>query len=170
MLILILAAVEVCVCTGQTVFPESEPIHHAVPLPPKVLGALLETKEVNEVLGSAREQQTHLNSFARRRFVSVARRESTSLSRESRRMGRRQHLVWILSSAENAPRIILWAGADSLEVLATRTNRHRNNRSSWSSPTMTQTRAYRFDGQNYALWKETTSDRPHVESVAALPF
>jgi hypothetical protein len=170
--ILILAAAEFCVCTGQTiksipeqtVFRESEPIHHAVPLPPKVLEALLETKEVKEVLGSARGQQgENPSQLFRATQIRLAGPDEVDLVVEgiSPVSGADNTWFWIVSSADNAPTIILWAGANSLEVMATATNGYRNVRSSWSSPTMTQTREYHFDGQKYALWKETTSDNRH---------
>jgi hypothetical protein len=117
-LIFILAAVDVCVCTGltikfvpeQTVFRESEPIHHAVPVPPKVLGALLETKEVKKVLGSARELQSENPSqLFRATPVRLGGPEEVDLVVEgiSPVSGADNTWFWIVCSAESAPTIIL---------------------------------------------------------------
>jgi len=147
----------------QTLFRESEPFQHAVPLPQNVLQVLLRTREVKESLDSASAEQksnlsqlflateVHLSGLDKIDFIV---RGITPVT------GADNDWFWVVNHLPSAPRVVLWAGCDSLEVLDGRTNGFKNIRCSWSSPSLTITSDYHFNGQKYLLWKRRQVKNP----------
>ena len=66
---------------------------------------------------------------------------------------------WVVRSAHRDPEVVLFAGGNSLEVLASRTNGYHDIRTDWASAAATSTTVYKFDGKSYKLWKQTTENR-----------
>lgn len=58
---------------------------------------------------------------------------------------------WVVRSARKNPQVILFSGADSLEVLDTKTHHYKDIRAVWMSPLETETTIYHFDGQYYEM-------------------
>src|SRR5208283_2666829 len=127
------------------------------PLAPSVLRVLLHTKEIEEALDSENDEQqdnpaqlfrageTHLGGTDDVDLVVVG---ISPLS------GADNSWFWVVSSARSAPRVVLWASGNYLEVLDTRTNGYRNIRSFWASASTTKSSEYHFNGKEYTLWKE----------------
>lgn len=145
----------------QTVFHEYEPFQHDVPLPPKVLHALLRTKEAKEALESAREdQRNNPSQLFQAAEVHLRGLDEVDLVVQGFPpvSGADNTWFWIVLSARSTPKIALWTGGDSLEVMASRTNGYRNISCSWSSASgYTRKWKYHFNGEKYLLWKKTES-------------
>ena len=58
---------------------------------------------------------------------------------------------WVVRSARKDPQVILFSGADSLEVLDTKTHGYKDIRAVWMSPLETETTIYHFDGHYYEM-------------------
>jgi len=141
----------------QTVFFESQPFQHAVPLPQSVLRELLRTKEVKESLDSASpEHKSNPSQLFVASEVHLSGPDEIDLIVRGIPpvSGADNDWFWIVNDLPSAPRVVLWAGCDSLEVMDRRTNGYKNISCSWSSPSMTVTRSYHFDGKKYVLWKK----------------
>jgi hypothetical protein len=143
----------------QLVFREDEPFDHAVSLPPEVLRALLETKEVKDSLRTAKRQPGNPSQLFRAAEVHLGGLDEVDLVIEgisSLTSGADNSWFWIALSAHNAPRVPVWCGGNLLEVMAKRTKGYRNIVCSWSAAALSRTSEYHFDGEKYVLWKETS--------------
>jgi hypothetical protein len=145
----------------QTVFHEYEKFQHTVPLPPKALEALLRTKEVKRALEFASlEQRDDPSGLFQAAEVHLSGSDEVDLVVEGFPpvSGADNTWFWVLVSAHTVPRVVLWTGGDSLEVLASRANGYKDIMCSWSSSSGDTTEwKYRFNGKRYFLWKETNS-------------
>jgi hypothetical protein len=147
----------------QTVFRESEPFQHTVSLPAKVLHALLQTKEVKEaLLDFAKKDDEQINPSKLFQAAEVHLRGPEEADLVVKGFppvsGVDNSWFWIVLSPQSTPKIILWTGGDTLEVMATRTNGYRNIEYSWSSASgYTREWKYHYGGEQYLLWKETES-------------
>jgi hypothetical protein len=61
---------------------------------------------------------------------------------------------WVVRSAYKNPKVVLFAGGYSLELMKARAKGYRDIKSVWSSPSETGTKIYQFDGIRYKLWRE----------------
>jgi len=144
----------------QTTFSEQDPIQELVALPRGVLGILLRTKEVRDELRVA-------SDLERRNPVQLFRASEVHLEGSDEvdlvvagvvpMSGADNDWYWVVLSPHTNPRIVLFAGCNTLELLGAKTNGYRNIRTSWSSASQTVVRSYRFDGKEYKLWKEKSS-------------
>jgi len=142
----------------QLVFREDEPFEHAVSLPPEVLRALLETKEVKESLRTAKQQPGNPSQLFRAAEIHLGGLDEIDLVIQGispLTSGGDNSWFWVVLSAHRAPKVPVWCGGNSLEVMAKRTKGYRNIVCSWSSASLSQTSEYHFDGEKYVLWKET---------------
>jgi hypothetical protein len=64
---------------------------------------------------------------------------------------------WVVRSTPN-PKVLLWVGCLSIQLLKRKTNGYRDFSSSWSSANHGWDDIYRFDGSMYKLRKRTTED------------
>ena len=142
----------------QLVFREDEPFEHAVSLPPEVLRALLETKEVKESLRTAKQQPSNPSQLFRAAEIHLGGLDEVDLVIQGispLTSGGDNSWFWVVLSAHSAPKVPVWCGGNSLEVMAKRTKGYRNIVCSWSSASLSQISEYHFDGEKYVLWKET---------------
>ena len=58
---------------------------------------------------------------------------------------------WVVRSAQKDPRVVLFAGGNSIQMLTRRTNGYRDIRCDWSSAAITTIDIYKFDGTEYRL-------------------
>jgi hypothetical protein len=147
----------------QLIFREDEPFEHTVSLPPEVLRALLETKEVKESLRTAKQQPANPSQLFSAAEIHLGGLDEVDLIIQGispLTSGGDNRWFWIVLSAHNAPRVPVWCGGNLLEVTARRTKGYRNIVCSWSSAALSQTSEYHFDGEKYVLWKETESKNP----------
>ena len=140
----------------QTYFSEDERLQRPVPLPPDVLNVLLKTDEVKDNLGSAspsqrsnpsslfRAAEVHLHAPDVIDFVVIGR---------SPMSGADNTWFWIVRSARGKPQVVLFAGSNSLEIMASRTNGYRDIRCDWASANHAETTTYKFNGREYKLWR-----------------
>jgi hypothetical protein len=56
---------------------------------------------------------------------------------------------WVVRSPGRNPKVILFVGGNSLELMDTTMNGYRDIRSTWSSPSETDETTYHFDGTTY---------------------
>jgi len=52
------------------------------------------------------------------------------------------------------PKVVLFAGGNTLEIMDSKTKGYRDIESVTSTPSKTSTMTYSFDGESYGLWKE----------------
>jgi hypothetical protein len=164
-LVLAIACASFLVCQGQkgpiseqTFFTEDEPLQQPVTLSSDVLRVLLKTKQAKVGLEDA-------NDSARENPARMFRAAGVHLSGSEKAglvvigippmRGADNCWFWIVRSTRRGPKVVLFAGGYSLELLRGKTNGFRNIRSTWSSPSETEESTYRFDGQRYKLWKRT---------------
>jgi len=68
-----------------------------------------------------------------------------------RMRGTENSWFWVVRSARKDPELILFSGADSLEVLDSKTHGYRDIRAVWMSSLETETTTYHFDGHSYQM-------------------
>lgn len=147
----------------QATFSEQYPIQRPVPIPPRVLKLLLKTEEGKQGLERATDsEKKDPTQLFRAAEVHLRAPEEIDLVVEGTlsMSGADNDWFWIVLSAQKNPRIVLFAGGNSLEVRGSRTNGYRDLRSDWSNPNGTETRSYRFNGTRYELWKEKWHENP----------
>lgn len=68
---------------------------------------------------------------------------------------------WIVRSPLKQPKVILWCGGNSLELLDSKSGGYRDVRCTWSSASERVTRSYRYVKGRYRLRRERwTENRP----------
>jgi hypothetical protein len=148
----------------QTFFTESEGFDRAVPLPPKVLQALLRRKEIKDALvGANKEQRDNPSKLFEAATVHLRSPAEVDLIVRGNQpaSGGDNTWFWVVILAEGeSPRVVRWCTADSLKVIDTRTTGYKNISCEWSSPSEYILWEYHFNGQKYILWKKTDSSKP----------
>jgi hypothetical protein len=145
----------------QSSFSEASPIRNPVPLPPDVLKLLLRRPEVMqnwaEITDAEKKNPAHLFTAAE---IDLGTSGDVDLIVEGGPLmaGADNDWFWIVLSAHKNPRIVLFAGGNSFEVLGAKTNGYRDIRSEWASASEVITEIYKFDGVNYKLWKKRTRE------------
>ena len=149
----------------QTPFTENdERFQQSFCVPPDVVKLLLRTKEVKSAL-------QFVNDRARENGANLFRGVTVHLSASDEDdllvvgnapiTGADNGWFWLVRSIHGHSQIVLFAGANSLELLGSRTHGLRDVRSRWSSPAETRTSVYRFDGERFALSKEQWTENRH---------
>ncbi|HWX55630.1 MAG TPA: hypothetical protein VN176_13655 [Verrucomicrobiae bacterium] len=146
----------------QTTFSETEDFRHPVAVPPDVVKALLKIDYVREMLDSATDSEKrdpaqllvaaeiHLNDLHHTDLIVMGHYP----------LGGADHYwYWVVRSARQNPKIVLWAHCNSLELMSSRTNGYRDIRTDWAVAAVEVTDVYKFNGNAYKLWK--TRSRPN---------
>jgi hypothetical protein len=132
-----------------------------VPLTPEVLKVLLETDEAKQGLESAKPSQrnnparlfhsaeVHLHAGDELDLVVLG---VFPMS------GADNTWFWVVRSAQKDPKVVLFAGGHSIEMMTRKTNGYRDIRSAWSSASVTMICIYKFDGTGYKLWNRKTTN------------
>jgi hypothetical protein len=149
----------------QTIFLEGESFQHVVSLPPLALRALVQTKEISEaLLESGRDEyRKHPAQLFQPAEVHLGESNEVDMIVEGFPpvSGVDNAWFWIVLSAYGTPKVVLWRGGDSIEVMPRKTNGYKNLRCSWSSASgYTREWTYHFDGEKYVLSKEREFRRP----------
>ncbi len=140
----------------QTKFSRTSRIEHPVPVPPDVLKLLLTTREGKEGLARASDlQKQNPGQMFRAAEVHLHGADEADLVIEGiTPMANGDHdWFWIVRPAGKRPRLVLFAGGNSLEVQDSRTNLYRDISSVWIYPKETLVTFYRFDGKKYVFKK-----------------
>jgi|SRR5579859_255676 len=141
----------------QTIFSGEESFQHPVSLSPAVLKVLLKTKAAKEGLAFASDsERSNPAQLFRAAAVHLSRTDDIDFVVRGIdwMSGADNDWFWIVRSAHTQPRVVLFVGGNSIELMRTRTNGYCNIRSDWSSPQETRDAVYHFDGRKYKLWKE----------------
>jgi hypothetical protein len=140
----------------QTSFSEFGTIESPLPLATDVLKVLMKTEAARSPLVYAKDllsnpaklfrgAEVHLDGSSEIDLVVIG---ITPMS------GADNGWFWIVRSTPGNPKVLLWVGGNSIDVVEGRTNGYRDILSYWSNPNGTSTRIYHFDGMKYKLWKE----------------
>jgi hypothetical protein len=144
----------------QSSFSVEEPIKHPVTLSSEVVEALLGTAEARTVDLSGVSSAERANLFeAVEVHLGGSEEVDLVVAGVPPLRGADNDWFWVVRSAHKNPRIILFVGGYTLDVLGTKTNGLRDIRSTWSTPSETYVTTYHFDGRRYKTWKtESTSN------------
>ena len=140
----------------QSKFSRASRMEHPVPLPPDVLKLLLNTREGKEGMAHASDlqKQTPGQMFRVSEIHLRANDEAELLIEGIPPMASGDHdWFWIVRPARRRPRLVLFAGGNSLEVQDSRTNSYRDILSIWRYPKETLVSIYKFNGKKYTFRK-----------------
>lgn len=146
----------------QTSFVEDSPLDRTVPIPQNVLRLLSQREEVKENLQEVSEaERKDLAQFFSASQIHLGPADEIDLIvKGNEGMGGADNAsFWVVRSAYKNPVIVLWEGANGLEVLTTRTNGYRDIRSDWASASTQVTSLYQFNGTEYKLARKKMRDR-----------
>jgi hypothetical protein len=144
----------------QTTFSEEKSVRHPVPLPPAALKALLKTDEVKMGLERAKDaEKRHPAQLFDAAEVHLSTADDVDLvvSGIGPMSGGDNDWFWVVRSARKNPKIILFAGTYTFEVMSSKTNGYRDIHTDWSSAALNITAIYKFNGRRYKLWKQRSS-------------
>jgi hypothetical protein len=153
----------------QLYFTEEQPLQHPTTLSPDVLKVLLERKEVKEGMRFANSSEwndpaklfhaseVHLDGSDEIDLVVIGIRPLSRHSLSLRELysygfSDDNGWFWVVGSARKNPKVILFAGCNSLEVMNSRTNGYRDI-AAWSPARETTNTIYHFDSKEYKAWK-----------------
>ena len=144
-------------------FSADESLQFPASLSPEILAVLLKTRQAGEGLefASDRERADPAQLF-RATEVHLSSSEGVDLVVLGipPMSGADNDWFWIVhSSPHSAPRVLLFAGGYSLELLNNRTHGYPDIRSSWSSASETEETTYRFNGKKYKTFKQDYSSK-----------
>lgn len=142
-----------------------------VVLPKAVLTALLNTKEAREARKSAENDGQPVNLAKLFRGAKVDLADSPDsfflVIGKSPMSGADNTWFWIVRQSGEQASVLLWEGANCLNVEQTRTLGFKNISSDWSSAATTATATFVYDGNRYRLKKRKYF--PVSERRTALP-
>ena len=140
----------------QAKFSRNTRLEHPTPIPPDVLKLLLSTREGKEGMARATDTQKH-NPAQMFRAAEVHLRaadEADLILEGIPPMANGDHdWFWIVQPAGKKPRVVLFAGGNSLEIQDTRNNAYRDISSVWNYPNETLVTFYKFNGKKYGFKK-----------------
>jgi hypothetical protein len=142
--------------TEQKIFSRNARIDHPVRVPPDVLKLLLSTREGKEGMSRASDaQKQNPAQLFRAAEVHLRAADEADLVIEGvPPMANGDHdWFWVVRPAGKKPRIALFAGGNSLEILDTQSNSYRDISSIWNYPKETLTTFYKFNGKKYGFRK-----------------
>lgn len=146
----------------QTLFSEAYPIEHPVPLSSNILRTLLATKVAKSGLNYASDSDTVDSAkLFEASEIHLGRPDEVDLivMGVPPMRGADNTWFWVIRSAHNNPKIVLWAGCDLIEVTNDRANSLKNIRTVWSDASDTYTAVYQFDGTQYKLKSSKSEQR-----------
>jgi len=148
----------------QTTFTEDGPVQHTISLPPEVLELLLKTEAGKQGMDFAGDSlEEHPAQMFRAAQVSLKDRNEVDavVIGVCPMCGADQGWFWVVRSVYKNPKVVLFTGGNSLALLRSETNGYPNIRSILSLASQTRNSVYRFDGQQYKLWKEKWTENPN---------
>lgn len=146
---------------AQTSFCADLPLDHPVTVPKNVLNLLLASREVQENLASFSEaERVNPRQLFRAARVHLSRPDQADLIviGNAPMSGADNDWFWVVRSAYVSPKIVLFEGANCLDISLSSTRGVRNIRSLWSSASRTREVLYRFNGEVYKQSKVKWSE------------
>jgi len=146
----------------QTSFSEFQ-VSHPVALNPEIIKLLLKTAAGRQGLDFASDgelrdpsqlfvaSEVHLGQNQNRALVVLGR---------SAMSGADNDWFWIVLREGNHARVVLWAGAYSLQLMSHRTNGLRDITTFWDTALESFTRVYKYNGKAYRLWRDKVTEKP----------
>ena len=135
-------------------YADDQLFNRSVPVPPKVITELLKTEEGKEGLEFASvKQKPVLADLFRAVEVHLGSSSETALvvGGIGAMSGADNDWFWIVQSPKREPKVILFCGGNSLEILKTKSGGFKDVRCSWSSPSETNIRIFRYAAGRYQL-------------------
>jgi hypothetical protein len=147
---------------GHLIFrADDDSFEPSVTIPPRVLTALVKTHAGRDGLefASAKGKPVIADLF-RAVEVSLGAPDDPALvvGGVGRMSGADNDWFWIVQAPRRHPRIILWCGANSLEILATASDGHKDVRCTWYSASEKVVSSYRYAAGRYRLKRERWSN------------
>jgi hypothetical protein len=147
----------------QSIFSEGEPLRRPVALSARVLQILLATPEAKEGLlfASDSQKKNPAGLFQATEVHLDGPGEIDLLIMGIPPMsGADNCWFWLVRPSGDTPKVLLFTGEYSVELMNSKTNGYRDVRSVWSSPNETDTTIYHFGGRQYAVWKKLEQQNP----------
>lgn len=141
----------------QNRFAEDQPLQNPVNVSSDVLRSLMETEEAKQGMEFTNEsQRDHPTQLFRAAEVHLSRQDEVDLVVVGvcPICGADNGWCCVVRSTRKDPKVVLFAGGNSVELMTGKTNGYRDIRNTWSSPSETRTTIYHFDGNHYKVWKE----------------
>lgn len=135
----------------QTLFAEDELLQNRVVLSPEVIKLILQTKAAKQGLDFARDSaKSNPAQLFRAAEIHLGRPQEADLLVIGIPpiRGADNGWFWVVRSALKDPKVVLFAGGNSLELTDEKTNGYRDIRTFWSTPSETEECIYRFDGNS----------------------
>jgi hypothetical protein len=139
-----------------------ETVLKPIPLPSEVVSALMYTAEANAARESAENKGRNLNPATLFKGTTVHLAKSVDvfyLVMGSFPMsGADNTWFWIVRSSGNGATILLWAGANCVDISRKGTLGYKDIVTTWSSARYAKTTIYKYSGRSYKVWR--TKSRP----------
>lgn len=133
----------------------SDDLRKPTPLPTVVVTALMETKEGREARRLARNEGKRLNPSHLFRGMKVRLSDSPDVFflviGDSPMSGADNTWFWVVRQSDRGASILLWAGANCLNIKKSSTHGFRDIETEWSSASQTIAETYVYDGKAYRL-------------------
>jgi hypothetical protein len=142
-------------------FFEGKPFEHAAPISPEVLRVLAKSDEAKDILDSAAEAgRVNTAQLFRAREVHLNHGKDVDLVVIGipPMSGADHGWFWVIHSARKNPKVVLYAGGDSLKLLGTTTHGYRDIFMILPLASETHCAIYHFEGNEYQIWKEKWMD------------
>jgi hypothetical protein len=166
---LVLLAGMACIATAQSApageqmsFSEDAPLQHTVALSPDVLEVLFQTQEARQALNFASDStQDHPARLFRATEVHLSRPDETDLVviGVPPMSGADCGWFWIVRLTRGGPQVVLFAGANSLDLRDSRTSGYRDIVTTSASAGTSEETTFHFNGKSYKAWKKKTQNR-----------
>jgi hypothetical protein len=146
----------------QTSFSSDLPLDYDVPIPREVVKLLLHTKEARQASqdkAATQAQRDNPTKFFQASAIQLASADETDLVVVGVHpmSGGDNGWFWVVRSFPKDPKILLFVGARSLEIMEQKTNGCRDIRVVSASAGETTAVTYHFDGQAYKVWKKQST-------------
>jgi hypothetical protein len=149
----------------STFTADEDSFEPSAPIPPKALAALARTVAGTQGLAFASVKgKPVLADLFRAVEVNLGAAGDAALvvGGVGRMSGADNDWFWIVRSPQQQPKVILWCGGNSLELLDSKSEGYRDVRCTWSSASETSTSLYRYVAGRYRLqhkkWTERAPD------------
>jgi hypothetical protein len=149
----------------KIVIPNTVPFEHQVPLPPAFLNALLKGELVNSSVARMTDYQR--NNPSELFIASEARLGPPDeidyiVGGVPPLCGASSDFYWVVRPTARKPEVILVASGKAIEFMGSRSHDYRNIRTVSGTVWILEEYIYRFDGEEYKLWKTRSESRQYI--------
>jgi len=137
----------------------------SIPIPDEVVAEIIKTEEGKSGFDSlSPDKRQHLGSYFSARVISLGTKGERDLivMGKGPMTGADNSWFWIVRQGPQSPNVVLWAGANSIIVLKTKTHGLRNIESDWCSAAFCESKRYKYNGTKYiVVWSKSEQQKPH---------